>query len=129
MHFRQAQHACAAARSSSWAGLTLLPHQQLAPPQARRYLRAQTKITRHTPVCEAMRSLQECQQNDVLQMTFTSGSSSSVEHVQVMQGWDGSSAVLLRKGQLLRLAAAAGEAAGALQLSALGERFSNAVWQ
>ncbi|WIA17916.1 hypothetical protein OEZ85_009410 [Tetradesmus obliquus] len=79
-----------------------------------------------------MRSLQQCQQNDVLQLTFTSSSSSSgsssgsssssssVEHVQVMQGWDGSSAVLLRKGQLLRLAVAAGEDAGALQLTALG---------
>jgi hypothetical protein len=72
-----------------------------------------------------LRSLQQCQQNDVLEVTFNAGSSSgssssssnSTEYVQVMQGWDGSSAVVLRKGQLLRLA----EDAGALQLSALGE--------
>jgi hypothetical protein len=72
-----------------------------------------------------MRSLQQCQQNDVLEVTFSSGSSnssssssSSTEYLQVMQGWDGSSAVVLRKGQLLRLA----DDAGALQLSAIGKR-------
>jgi hypothetical protein len=62
-----------------------------------------------------MCSLQQCQQNDVLEVTF-SGSSSSTEYLQVMQGWDGLSAVVLRKGQLVRLA----DDAGALQVSALG---------
>jgi hypothetical protein len=82
-----------------------------------------TKHQRLALACAALRSLQDCQQNDVLEVTFnsSSSSSSSVEYLQVMQGWDGSSAVLLRKGQLLRLAAAAGEGSGALQLTALGE--------
>lgn len=70
--------------------------------------------------CDAVRRVEQCQENDVLELKTTAG---TVEHLQVVQGWDAAScsAVLLRKGQLLRLAAAAADGSGSLQLAALGE--------
>jgi hypothetical protein len=84
--------------------------------------------------CAARRSIQQCEQYDVLELVSSSSSSSSsssggqpqeplTEYVQVVQGWDGSSAVVLRRGQLLRLEGA-GDDPAALLPSPVGEQQS-----
>lgn len=68
----------------------------------------------------ALGSLSSCQVQDVLELKLLDG---TTEVLEVVQGWDAAegSAVVMRQGQLLRLAAAAGEQSGSLQLAALGE--------
>lgn len=68
-----------------------------------------------------MRPLQQCQPHDLLECHTSSESGPSIQLMEVVDGWNGSSAVVQWKGQLLKLAAAAGEASGNVQLTALGE--------
>lgn len=66
-------------------------------------------------VAVAARPLEACQEHDVLQITTAEGSN---EWVEVVQGWSGGSCTLLRKGQLVQLAATQDDST--MQLRALG---------
>jgi len=75
-----------------------------------------------TVVCASTstaRSYELCQQNDLLRCK----SAGKTAFLEVVEGWNpaSSSAVVSWKGQLLKLTVAAGDEAGSLHLTALGE--------
>jgi hypothetical protein len=78
-----------------------------------------SKSSRDQRLQAVSRSLEACQQHDVLEMTLTDG---SIEHVEVLQGWNAAeqSCNLLWKGQLLGLTSAPGQQSVSLQLQPLG---------
>lgn len=70
------------------------------------------------PAAAISKPLQEARVHDLLLCRTSSG---AAELMEVMEGWDGSSAVVAWKGQLLKASAAVGGAARTWQLQPMGE--------